>query len=80
MVVDPFRVSVICVKCPLTGLESVMVAVTGFGDAAAQLGTQLSMSDVPVPVAPVAVHVQVRLVTTFVASPLKAISVGSVPV
>ena len=71
MVVDPFRASVICVKCPSTGSESVIVAVTGFGDAAAQLGMQLSMSDVPVPVAPVAVHeAQVMPVTTFVESPL----------
>ena len=36
-----------------------------------QDGTQLSMSDVPVPVAPVAAHeLQVMPVTTFVPSPL----------
>ena len=68
---DPFRDSVIWVKCPLTGSERVTVVLTLFGEAAAQDGTQLSMSDVPVPVAPVAVHeLQVRPVTTFVPSPL----------
>jgi len=70
-VVDPFRVSVIWVNRPFTGSESVIVVVTGFGEAAAQDGTQLSMSEVPVPVAPVAVHeLQVMPVTTLVASPL----------
>ena len=69
--VDPFRVSVIWVNCPLTGSESVIVVLTLSGEAAAQDGTQLSISDVPVPVAPVAVHeLQVRPVTTFVPSPL----------
>ncbi len=69
--VDPFRVSLIWAKWPPTGLDRVIVVVTGFGEAAAQDGTQLSMSDVPVPVALVAVHeLQVMLVTTFVESPL----------
>ena len=58
-------------KCPLTGAERVTVVLTSSGEAAAQDGTQLSMSDVPVPVAPVAVHeLQVMPVTTFVPSPL----------
>ena len=71
MAVDPFRVSVIWVKCPLTGAERVIVVLTLLGEAAAQDGTQLSRSDVPVPVAPVAVHeLQVMPVTTFVPSPL----------
>ena len=71
MVVEPFLVSVIWAKSPLTGADNVIVVVTLSGGAWAQFGTQLSMSDVPAPVAPVAVHEDhVMVVTTFVASPL----------
>jgi hypothetical protein len=79
--VEPFLVSVILVNRPFTGADSVIVAGTRLGGAWAQLGTQLSMSEVPWPVAPVAVQEDhVILVTTFPASPLKAISVGFIPV
>jgi hypothetical protein len=50
-----------------------MVVETGVSEPWAQLGTQPWILDVPVPVAPVAVHdAQVIEVTTFPASPLKS--------
>jgi hypothetical protein len=79
--VEPFLVSVILVNRPFTGADRVIVAGTKLGGAWAQFGTQLSMSDVPWPVAPVAVQEdQVILVTTFPESPLNPISVGFMPV
>jgi hypothetical protein len=79
--VEPFRVSVILVNRPFTGAERVTVAGTKLGGAWAQSGTQLSMSEVPWPVAPVAVQEDHWiLVTTFPESPLYAISVGFIPV
>jgi hypothetical protein len=69
--VKPFLVSVILVNRPFTGADSVTVVGTRLGGAWAQSGLQLSMSDVPWPLAPVAVQDDhVILVTTLVASPL----------
>jgi len=79
--VDPLRASVYSVKWPPAGSDRVMVAGTGVSEPSAQLGTQPWMLDVPVPVAPVAVHdAQPIEVTTFPASPLKSMKAGSVPV
>ncbi len=67
----PFLVSVILVNRPFTGAVSVIVVGTMLGDAWAQFGTQLSISEVPWPLAWVGVHVDHWiLVTTLVASPL----------
>jgi hypothetical protein len=71
--VDPLRVSVYAVNCPPAGSDKVRVVETGVSEPWAQLGTQPWILDVPVPVAPVAVHdAQVIEVTTFPASPLKS--------
>ena len=51
----PFLVSVILVNRPFTGADSVTVVGTRLGGAWAQFGMQLSMSEVPWPLAPVAV-------------------------
>ena len=68
---EPFLVSVILVNRPFTGADSVTIAGTRLGGAWAQFGLQLSMSEVPCPVAPVGVQEDhVILVTTLVASPL----------
>ena len=68
---EPFLVSVIVVNRPFTGADNVTVAGTRLGGAWAQFGLQLSMSEVPWPVAPVGVQEDhVILVTTLVASPL----------
>jgi hypothetical protein len=70
-VVFPSLVSVIWVNWPFTGAESVIVVGTSLTGAWAQLGLQLLMSEVPVPLAPVAVHDdQLILVTMLVPSPL----------
>jgi hypothetical protein len=70
-VVFPSLVSVIWVNWPFTGAESVIVVGTSLTGAWAQLGLQLLMSEVPWPVAPVAVQVDHEiLVTTLVPSPL----------
>ena len=67
----PFLVSVILVNFPFTGADRVTVVGTGLGGAWAQFGMQLSMSEVPWPVAPAAVQEDhVIVVTTLVASPL----------
>jgi len=69
--VKPFLVSVIVVNRPFTGADSVTVVGTRLGGAWAQFGLQLSMSEVPWPLAPVDVQDDhVILVTTLVASPL----------
>ena len=74
------RTSEITVKCPSTGWESTSIVVTRSVGAAAQLGMQLSMSEVPEPMALVAVQEdQVMPVTMFPASALKSISFGLLP-
>ena len=51
----PFLVSVILVNRPFTGADSVTVVGTRLGGAWAQFGLQLSISEVPCPLAPAAV-------------------------
>jgi hypothetical protein len=79
--VEPSRVSVITVNRPFAGLDRVMTAETCVTVPLAQSGMQLSMPEVPLPVAPAEVHdTQSMAVTTLPPSPLKAISDGSIPV
>jgi hypothetical protein len=67
----PFLVSVILVNLSFTGAERVIVVLTIFVGPWAQFGTQLSMPEVPVPLAPVAVDEDhLILITTFDESPL----------
>jgi hypothetical protein len=77
----PARYSATLVNFPLTGAESVIPAGTYRTDPRAQFGTQLSMPDLPSPVASLAVHVVHRIaVTTLPPSALKSISAGLRPV
>jgi hypothetical protein len=71
----------ITVNLPFTGLDSVIVVGTYRTAPSAQLGTQLSIPDVPWPVAPDAVQDRHRTpVTTLPPSALKSISDGARPV
>jgi hypothetical protein len=77
----PARCSARLVNLPSAGPESVIVVGTYRTDPMAQLGTQPSMPDLPLPDAPVAVHEVHRIpVTMLPPSALKSISAGSRPV
>jgi hypothetical protein len=79
-VLEPFRVSMRRVQCPATGSDSTIVVGTCLVAPCAQFGTQLWISLVPSPVAPVAVQeVQLSPVTTLPPSPLKSIEDGFTP-
>lgn len=68
------------VNWPPRGADRVTVVGTGVADPWAQLGTQLSTSEVPCPTALAAVHaLQVMWTTTFVPSPLKKMVRGRIP-